>query len=367
MHSVKLARSKAQAGEIPTGDIELLHCKHCSMIWNHQFRPELMHYDENYEETQAYSPTFQDFHHWLADWLVDDHDLQGKTVLEIGCGKGEFLALLADRGIAQGIGYDPGFDKKRLQHYSNLSFFPELFPPETDSPKAADFYLCKMTLEHIHQPLEFLRGLRRIIINPRTKLAIQVPAFERIAKECAYWDIYYEHCNYFSKTSLTILLENAGFEVVSLETVFDDQYLNAVAQPGQNRSDHTDNLESLIENFSSHIQASLQAWKRELVPAANAESLLIWGAASKAVALINAIPELRQGTTLIDINPHKHGTYLPSTELQIKAPDSLINQHFDLVLVANPIYLPEIKTELSRLNIRGRVIALTESPQTTDY
>ncbi|MCP3951988.1 MAG: methyltransferase domain-containing protein [Desulfobacterales bacterium] len=347
---------------LPTGNIELYHCIRCSMVWNRVFDNTLMQYDSSYEETQGFSPTFQVFHQWLATYLFDQYALGGKSVIEIGCGKGEFLKLLADLGIGRGYGFDPSFDESRFSAVENLSFWKTFFPPKASpwipTPKA-DFYLCKMTLEHIHQPRAFLEKLRTYIGDQDATLAIQVPALERIVNERAYWDVYYEHCNYFSTQSLSSLLELARFSVIETSMIFDNQYLNIVARTKNVEPTFDHRLNEDIHKFAITINKNLSNWSNLLVPAAKRASLLIWGAASKAVALLNAIPALKGDTKLIDVNPNKQGSYLPSTRLKIESPRDLQNQTFDIILVANPIYLDEINSKLAHLNINGRVVALT--------
>ena len=83
--------SREEALAFPRGDIELGVCTGCGFICNPAFDPKRTEYSGRYEETQAFSPTFNKFHLALATELVERFELQGKTVVEIGCGKGEFL------------------------------------------------------------------------------------------------------------------------------------------------------------------------------------------------------------------------------------------------------------------------------------
>src|SRR5262249_31624361 len=154
-----------------------------------------------------------------------------KEIVEIGCGKGEFLSLLCEQGGNRGIGYDPSFVPNRRNGIPSLvEFRRELFTSATrQSPP--DLICCKMTLEHISAARLFIRNIRRISSPERgTVIFIQVPDVRRILSEAAFWDVYYEHCSYFSPTSLRRLLADAGFEVLRLETNFGGQYLTIEAR-----------------------------------------------------------------------------------------------------------------------------------------
>ena len=363
VHSVRLVKTAEESLSTPVGDIDLKGCRHCGMVWNAAFDPGKMRYDACYEETQGYSETFNQFHWRFAQSLIDGLELTGKTVLEIGCGKGEFLVLLAEMGIESGIGFDPGYDHRRQAADSRLQFYQQFFPPDAaESLPAIDTYICKMTLEHIARPGELIDRLREYVGGQHTSVVIMVPALERIVEESAWWDIYYEHCNYFCEHSLYTLFARRGFTVREMFTEYDGQYLCLIADTLPAPPQFKPAKPVLAEDLAETIGQVIGQWGERLAPAAARGSLLVWGAASKAVALINAVPELRQGTRLVDINPHKHQTYLPSTELQIENPEDLAGLEFDTILVANPVYLSEVSAALDRLNIRGPVIALENVP-----
>jgi len=65
---------------------------------------------QTYWRGAAEDEAMQDEHGfiWRAMLETIDLDLVGKRVLDVGCNRGGFLRLLADRcGIAEGFGYDP--------------------------------------------------------------------------------------------------------------------------------------------------------------------------------------------------------------------------------------------------------------------
>jgi SAM-dependent methyltransferase len=106
-NSCLLVEDRARALDFPTGDIVLAVCSGCGFIFNAAWNPERTIYSDQYEETQGFSPTFNTFNRSIAEELISSYNIRDKTVLEIGCGKGEFLTLICKLGGNRGIGYDP--------------------------------------------------------------------------------------------------------------------------------------------------------------------------------------------------------------------------------------------------------------------
>jgi hypothetical protein len=78
VHQVKLVRTRAQALNCARGDIRMCFCASCGFVWNGAFEPARMRYEDDYESTQAASPTFNAFHERLARDLIERFDLHGK-------------------------------------------------------------------------------------------------------------------------------------------------------------------------------------------------------------------------------------------------------------------------------------------------
>ena len=122
-------------------------------------------YSTKYEEVQTFSPTFNSFQSELVERLIEKHGIQGKNVVEIGCGKGEFLLELCDRGDNSGVGIDPSFVAGRgdWNAAGRCRFINELYSAERHGDLPADVIVCRHTLEHIHPTREFIQTIRRAI------------------------------------------------------------------------------------------------------------------------------------------------------------------------------------------------------------
>ena len=123
-----------------------------------------MEYSTDCEESQQFSPTFNEFSRRLAKYLIEKYDLHYKEIMEIGCGKGEFLTLLCDLGENRGVGFDPAYVKARdtSKTAERITFIQDFYS-EKYAGYQADFVCCKMTLEHIHPTAQFVSMVRRAI------------------------------------------------------------------------------------------------------------------------------------------------------------------------------------------------------------
>jgi len=368
VHSVLLLKTREEALKYHKGDISLGFCSNCGFISNLAFDPNVHEYSSRYEGTQAFSSTFSAFHKNLAKHLIERYDLHEKNIIEIGCGQGEFLTILCRLGRNHGVGFDPAYIRRHNNSFETDDIiFINDFYSEKYADYRGDFICCKMTLEHIQQTADFVNAIRRSIGNKsQTIVFFQVPNVARILRGLAFWDIYYEHCSYFSLGSLARLFRNCGFDVIDLWKDYYDQYLMIVASPGSGK-EHSilpqeNDMESLSQDiswFTENLPRKFEEWLKRLNGIKeNKKRAVIWGAGSKGVAFLITLKIQDEIKYAVDINPHKHETYMAGTGHQIVGPDFLQEFQPDIVIVMNPVYSTEIQQELRRLNLSAELISV---------
>jgi SAM-dependent methyltransferase len=366
-NSCLLVEDRAGALDFPTGDIVLAVCGGCGFIFNAAWDPQRTVYSDQYEETQGFSATFNTFNRAIAEELISSYDIRGKTVLEIGCGKGEFLSLICKLGDNRGIGYDPSFVPARQRSEQDIRFVREFFTEDTNEV-SPDLLCCKMTLEHIGPTHRFLESVRAVANRKASVVFFQVPDVVRILKEGAFWDIYYEHCSYFSATSLNHLFSRTGFAVRKIWTGYDGQYLMIVTNPAEHRSgvapSDADGVAAIIRlcgSFAAAVARSRAAWLSRLRSwAATGQRTVLWGSGSKAVAFLTTLGVHDEIEHVVDINPYRVGKFLPSTGQKIVAPAFLREYRPDNVVIMNPVYFREIGQELARQRCEPRVYTILD-------
>ena len=318
--------------------------------------------------TQAASPTFNRFHDRLARELVERFGLHGKVVVEVGCGQGEFVAILA--GLGGNCAY--GFDRVIRQEGAagNTTLIKDFYGPRY-SHLRPDFLCCKMTLEHVPDPVAFVGNIRATLGEQSDALVLfMIPEFTRILNQRAFWDIYYEHCSYFSPGSLGRLFRHMGFDPVDVWTDYDDQYVLIAAKPGAGNGPWLANghgpeaLAPRIRAFTRQVAADQARWRGWLAGLhAAGKRTVLWGGGSKAVAFLTTLGITSEIAYVVDINPRRSGTFIAGGGQQIVAPEFLRAYQPDAVIIMNSIYRDEIQAALADMGVHPERMVGIETPE----
>ncbi|MDZ4787674.1 MAG: class I SAM-dependent methyltransferase [Blastochloris sp.] len=318
--------SCAAAISCQTGDVRLMQNLNTGLISNHAFDPNLMAYGADYQNEQAHSGAFLEHLDSILS-LIAKH-FANHSLIEVGCGKGLFLEKLQQLGYTI-TGVDPAYEGE------NPAILKQYFSPETGI--SAGGIVLRHVLEHIRDPFDFL-CLLRDANGGRGKIYIEVPCFEWICSRCSWFDIFYEHVNYFRLSDFHRMFGRVHHAACS----FNGQYLSIVAELGSLR---TPVYQDAPLTFPATFTDTVTTHSRRLAAHQN-KPAVVWGGASKGV--IFAIFMARCGTpvhTIVDVNPAKQGKYLGVTGLRVSSPQELLSQLPDgsEIIVINSNYLDEIR------------------------
>ncbi len=353
---------------MPRADVRLAVCRSCAYIWNTCFDSARMDYDSAYENSLHFSPRFRSYAEDLAHRLVEDYDLRGKDVLEIACGDGYFLRLLCAYGPNRGVGFDPSYTERPARGCDEPDvLIVQDYYGEKYADREPDLICCRHALEHMPDPVAFLRTIRRTIGSRRdTVVFFEVPNAMFILRDLSVWDIIYEHCCYFTIPSLNRCFGAAGFAVESVREAYDGQFLTIVARPvaeGVEPAAVDDRSTSDVVDaalvFAGRFSEKLDRWAREFTTlAAGARKAVLWGAGSKGITILNMLQPVC-GTDgvkyVVDVNDRKHGKFVAGTGQEIVPPEFLKKCPPDVAVVMNPVYEREIRRLLSELGVTCEV------------
>lgn len=350
-----------EARVAPVGEIALHACPLCGMIWNSAFDPARVEYAPGYENSLHFSGVFQAYADKLAERLVTRNRLHGRRIVEIGSGTGEFLALLCAGGRNEGVGYDPSYGGDAAD---GVRLVADRYTAKHASAAPPDFVVFRHVLEHVPDPLAFLRELRAALhVAPQAVLYVEVPAGDSMLRDRNVWDVIYEHPSHFTAPSLRKLFARAGFRVAAEGTAFGDQYrwieatLDATTRAAPD--DDGDEVARVVSDaaaFGDEFGARVRKWEERLPAHVGNGSIAVWGAGSKGVTFLTSVPAAARIRSVVDLNPRKHGRHVPRTGHVVVGPDSLVEAPVDAVVAMNPLYESEIGESLTRLGVDARVV-----------
>jgi len=325
----KMFDTREAALACPIGDVVLAQDASSGIVANTAYNEHLLRYDETYQNEQGISPQFRDhLEHVLSKITAAFGD---GDILEVGCGKGLFVELMHSRGLrARGFddayeGHAPYIEKR---HFGTAAEIP------------ADAIVLRHVLEHIPDPLRFLH-LIAAANGGRGLIYIEVPCFDWIMRNRAWFDVFYEHVNYFRLSDFRRMFGR----IIDAGHLFSDQYLYAIADLSSLRTNIPPADPASID-FPGDFTRALDALAAGAL-ATPTRRRVIWGAAAKGVMFAHHLC-LRgvKFEVAIDINPAKQGRFLATTALAVAAPDAALSglPTGSEIYVMNSNYLAEISS-----------------------
>lgn len=366
VHVNVICNTPEEAINCRKGTISLAVCHNCGLVFNSQFSSKLLEYDKNYDNEQFHSNYYQEYVNSIVKILINRYQVSNKRILEVGSGNGKFLCLLCRESDSKGIGIDPAYQGEKEQ--GNVSFIRDYFSEKYSNVKA-DILILRHVLEHVERPGDFLAYIiHNVDIDTELITATEVPDFEWILKQGSYWDITYEHCNYFARESLQNLLALSQIQVNDVFNTFSNQYIIAIGKfspknpPDMKLIAQTYPRKKIIDGFMSNI-SNIEKQKNRINSIINGLKgpFTIWGVAGKGVTFINTLDEKarREIPFVIDINKNKQGKYCPGTGHKIVPPE-VLKQEKSLkdIMVMNPNYYDEISQLLGTYDREFNLIAV---------
>ena len=346
----------------PTAPISLTFCSKCKLVHNQSFDRNAEIFKPGYEVSLKHSQTFQNFIKGVAERLVDRFDLQEKKITEIGCGDAYFLEQLAALGGNECTGIDPtvvvegikpaGLGSIRLirEYFSNAHCHLE-----------SDFICCLSVFEDIPKIQEFLANVRLLALRNNAPLYFEVFNGWRSFVEREVWSVHYEQCNYFSLESIQNVFRENGFIIKNADTCYaGDQYLfvEAFADPVISETNSTKQSESalpeILRTYTLEFESKCNRWTGRFSEYhSQNKKVVLWGTGGKGITFLNSVPGAEIIELVAEINPDKHGKYLPGTGQKIIPPDALAEIQPDIIIITNAVYESEMKKQAKNLNVNA--------------
>ncbi len=334
------------------GRLCLTVCRECGFAFNGDFSPELLDYDQGYDNSVP-SSVMGEYYATLARYFNETYLHDEGLIVDVGCGKGTFLQTLSQLfPRVRGLGIDPSYEGPLQDASGSLRFIREIFA-EDQLTERPSLVICRHVLEHMNRPVAFLQSLRVAAqAFPGVPFFVEVPDLNWIVQHQAFWDFCYEHCNYFTPASLTNAMSMAGFRTTRSRTAFGDQYiwLEAVAESTSADAPHQNDdgmkLVHRLQQYKQAEEARIEQARARLSELRRQQwKIAVWGMATKGI-LFSYLVDPQRGLIdyCVDVNRNKQGCFVPVTGHRIESPDVLPVEFAErlAIVVMNENYLKEI-------------------------
>jgi Methyltransferase domain/C-methyltransferase C-terminal domain len=336
----KIYPTQEEAMVAQKGKVELVQSLVSGFIFNKSFDPDIMNYDVHYQNEQSSSIIFKNHLQYVLE-LLKSFGIKDKKIVEVGCGKAVFFEMMLKEGM-DCWGFDPTYE-------GNDERIKKVYFDETQKGIAADVMIMRHTLEHIPNPFSFLHTIAKAN-DYKGFLFVEVPTFDWIVKKNAFWDIFYEHCNYFTEQSLGTMFSEA-----KTGNFFGGQYIYLWADLAELRETIPDDINFTKRN-SLTFEVKLESYGKMFQQSG---SFAVWGAGAKGSTFLNLLDKERKFVQyVIDISKAKQNKFIAGTGHPIYRPEVLKQKPVENILIMNENYIEEIKAEVSKYNISPNILSL---------
>lgn len=318
-------------------DIRLRECKYCGLI---QAVGEPVSYYRDVIRASGLSHEMMDFRTKQFGKWVEKNSLKGKKVIEIGCGRGEYMMPMEKSGAAvYGIEHLKASVNEAIKNgHKVMEGFIEDEQTKIENAPYDAFYIMNF-LEHIPNPSEFLMGIGNNLTEEGVGI-VEVPNFDMMVRKSLYSEFIQDHLSYFTKDSLTGLLTRSGFEIESCKEIWHNYIICAeVKKRTPFRSEAFINKR---KELKQEVQDFLKKQK-EL-----GKTVAVWGAGHQALANLALLNMADYIECVLDSADFKQNKYTPATHIPVVSPKILEKGEIDTVVIMAGSYSEEIARIIKR-------------------
>lgn len=309
--------------------LEVCQCSGCGLV---QIKSNPVFYYRDVIRAAGFSAEMKDFRLEQFTDFVQKYSLIGKKIIEIGCGRGEYLTLINQLNV-KAYGIENFQESVNYCKKNGLNVFRGFIKDDSyklnNSPFDAFFILN--FLEHLPNLNSTLMGICNNLTDDAVGL-VEVPNFDMILHKKLFSEFIPDHLFYFTKETLISTISQNGFDVIDINVVWHDYIISAVVKKrGKLDISHFYKYQTKIKK---DIEDYLKRFKYKKVA--------IWGAGHQALAIISLVNLADKISYVADSAEFKQGKFTPATHIPIVSPKVLYSNPVEAVIVMAAGYSDEV-------------------------
>ena len=353
-----------------------LEVNYCSKCHNCQLSvsvdPKKMF--SNYLYTSSTSKVFRNHFVNAANKYFKDLKLNKKKsyIIDIGSNDGVALKPFLDLGFKKVLGIEPAKNLAKLANKNKIKTFNGFLEKKNlkKIKKNADLILASNVFAHSDKLREMAECMFKLLSKKGT-IIIEVQYLMNTLKDLTFDNIYHEHYNYWSLTSLINFFKQFEAKIIKVERVNTHGGSLRVYIKKDKKAKIENNVKQMLleeenfgmkkfetyKKFGEKVYKIRENVRKNIKKLKDKNKIIIgYGAPAKATTALNFFGISKEIDFIVEDNKLKHNKFIPGVKIPIKNKSQIKNKKNTLIVLAWNFYKDIIKnnSELSEnfINIK---------------
>ena len=355
----------------PRYPLDVAFCSSCSLVQILETVPPEELFGADYPYFSSFTDTLLRHSEANVNERVKERKLSGDSlVVELASNDGYLLQYYKAQGVPV-LGIDPAPGPVAAARNKGIDTLEAFFGIDLAKKLAtegrrADVIHANNVLAHVADTNGFVAGIAALLQESGVAV-IECPYVKDLIEHGEFDTIYHEHLCYFSVTALSALFNRHGLYITrvvplsihggSLRVFVEKKnapeqsvrdYLANETRLGLDRLDYYADFSNRVNQIRTELNDMLQDLKGRKA------RIVGYGAAAKGTIMLNYVG-IGQETLdfVVDRNTHKQGRYIPGVRLPIAAPERVLAEQPDYVLILPWNFKDEIIAQQAEYQRRG--------------
>ncbi len=310
----------------------------------------------NYLYTSSTSKSFRKHFEDAAKSYIKELKLIPKKsyIIDIGSNDGVALKPFKDLGFNKILGIEPAKNLAKLANKNKIKTLNCFLEKRNLNKikKNADIILASNVFAHSDKLKEMTECMLKLLSNKGT-IIIEIQYLLNTLKDLTFDNIYHEHYNYWSLTSLTNFFKKFQAKIVKAEKINThggslriyvkkdknaklDKSVNKILDEeekyGLKKYETYKKFGQKIYNIQKNVKKNIENIKN------NGKRIIGYGSPAKATTALNFFGISKEIDFIVEDNKLKHGKFIPGMKIPIVSKENIKNKNDTIVVLAWNFY-----------------------------
>lgn len=366
----------AEIREVGRYPLDLYFCPQCGLMQLRDVISREEIFPEDFMYYSSYSSSLLKRSKEFVQRMQKDLDLSREDrVLEVASNDGYLLQYFVQDGYENVLGIEPAESVARAARKKGVTtlvrFFGRELAEELAGQGKARLIIANNVIAHIPDLHDFIAGFE-ILLADDGLLSIEFQHLKALIENTHFDLVYHEHYSYYSLHAIKDAIERHGLRILDAEPV-DTQGGSLrilVGRKGGNKVWKASGESRVQEILATEKAAGLMGPETFAAFAARTEEVKVrsreqleeyrnagrkvacYGAAAKGSSFLNYL-DIEEGWIdyVVDKNPHKQDRYMAGTNLPVHAPEYLLADRPDVLIILPWNLREEIESDVRDLGL----------------